>query len=135
MAKSRSRDDLPVAQAIPFAFVLDELEGLELLVRPMFGCRAVYVGERIVMVLRKKGDADSGVWIATEIAHHAALRALLPSLRSIGVLGSGVTAWQNLPEDADTFEDEVLRACALVRAGDPRIGRVPKKRRLRSKRR
>jgi hypothetical protein len=33
-----------------------------------------------------------------------------------------------LPLDADDFEESVLRACALVRAGDARIGKVPKAR-------
>jgi hypothetical protein len=31
-----------------------------------------------------------------------------------------------LPFDAEDFEESVLRACALVRAADPRIGKVPK---------
>lgn len=47
-------------------------------------------------------------------------------MRSVAVLGPGVTGWQNLPETSDDFEDAVLRACALVRAGDLRIGKVPK---------
>jgi hypothetical protein len=55
-------------------------------------------------------------------------------MRSIGVLGDGVTGWQNLPVDGEDFEDEVLRACALVRSGDPRIGKVPKRRTPKSSR-
>jgi hypothetical protein len=48
---------------VPFDFVLDELDGLAPVTRPMFGCTAVYVGERIVMVLRERpGEAhDDGV--------------------------------------------------------------------------
>jgi hypothetical protein len=30
-----------------------------------------------------------------------------------------------LPADADDFEEGVLRVCALVLAGDPRVGKVP----------
>jgi hypothetical protein len=30
-----------------------------------------------------------------------------------------------LPTDADDFEEAALRACELVLAGDPRIGKVP----------
>lgn len=115
------------AAKIPFDFVLEALAPVSPTTRPMFGCTAVYVGERIVFALRKKqGDAhDSGVWLATTEAHHASLRAEFPSLRSIAVLGDGVTGWQNLPEADDDFEESALRACALVRAGDPRIGKVP----------
>lgn len=46
-------------------------------------------------------------------------------MQNISVLGSGVTGWQNLPSRSPDFEDAVLRACALVRGGDPRIGKIP----------
>ncbi len=114
----------------PFAFVLDELAALDPHTRPMFGCTAVYVGERILLVLRERptGPEDNGVWLATSREHHESLRGELPSLRSIGVLSAqGVTGWQCLPVDGHDFEDEVLRACALVHAGDPRIGKIPKR--------
>ena len=114
-------------KTIPFAFVLDELSSLDPWTRPMFGCTAVYVEEKIMFILRdKKSDADNGVWVATTKEHHASLKRELPSLRSITVLGSGETGWQILPIDGDDFEDSVLRACEMVRAGDPRIGKVPK---------
>jgi hypothetical protein len=118
---------------VPFEFVLDELDELAPETRPMFGCLAVYTGERIVMILRERPSAphDNGVWLATTADHHASLRAEFPSLRSITVLGDGVTGWQILPAEADDFEESVLRACALVRSGDPRIGKVPAGRRPR----
>ena len=117
-------------RAVPHAFVLDELEGLGPTTKPMFGCTAVYVDDKIVLVLRDRPSpaADNGVWLATTHEHHASLRAELPSLRSISVLGAGVTGWQLLPADDPGFEDAVLRACALVRARDERIGKVPKPR-------
>jgi hypothetical protein len=123
------------AKKIPFDFVLEELAELSPWTRPMFGCHAVYVDERILFVLRDRGSprCDDGVWIATAREHHRELQREFPSMRSIHVLASGgVTGWQLLPVDADDFEDSVLRACALVRSGDPRIGKVPTKRRSRS---
>jgi hypothetical protein len=113
----------------PYAFVLDELEELSPYTRPMFGCTAVYSGDRILLVLRERptGVSDNGVWLATAREHHASLRSELPSLRSIAVLSDKGTGWQILPADGPDFEEEVLRACALVRAGDPRIGKVPKR--------
>lgn len=118
---------------LPFDFVLDELEPIAPETRPMFGCTAVYAAEKIVMILRERPSvpSDNGVWLATTAEHHASLRGEFPSLRSITVLGDGVTGWQILPADAPDFEESVLRACALVVRGDARIGKVPKARRPR----
>jgi len=93
----------------------------------MFGCLAIYVEDKIVLILRDKRDhtADNGVWLATTEKHHQSLRREFPNMRSIQVLGKKVTGWQILPTDADDFEEAALRACELVLAGDPRIGKVP----------
>ena len=128
-------DLFELRKRIPFDFLLDELAELEPWTRPMFGSHAVYVGDKIVFVVRRKRDpsCDDGLWIATTTEHHETLRREFPSMRSIQVLaGGGVTGWQILPEDSDDFEDSVLRACALVRNGDARIGKVPKPRKPRS---
>jgi hypothetical protein len=50
-------------------------------------------------------------------------------MRSIQVFGKKVTGWQILPADTKDFEAAALRACELVLAGDPRIGKVPGARR------
>ncbi|WP_437599683.1 hypothetical protein [Sorangium sp. So ce590] len=120
-------------QAVPHEFVLEALAPLGPVTRPMFGCVAVYVEEKIVLILRDKPapSQDNGVWLATTEEHHAALRAEFPGMRSIEVLGEGVTGWQVLPADAPDFEEAALLACALIRAGDPRIGKVPGERRKR----
>lgn len=113
---------------IPFEFVLDELAEFEPWTRPMFGCTAVYVGEKIVFILRYKPDQKDGydgIWVATTREHHASLRSELPNLCSIALFGEGETNWQMLPVNAADFEESALLACALVRAGDPRIGKVP----------
>jgi len=116
---------------VPHEFVLDALAELSPRTNPMFGCLAVYVGQKIVLVLRDKRtpDADNGVWLATTPDHHASLRREFPSLRSIKVFGKPVTGWQVLPADAPDFEEAALHACELVMAGDERIGKVPKSRR------
>jgi hypothetical protein len=116
---------------VPFAFVLEALAEREPLTRPMFGCVALYCGDRIVLVLRKRKDHPSmnGVWVATVKEHHASLRRTIPSLRSIPLLGKGETNWQMIPERTEEFERDVLAACALVLARDRRIGTVPKPRR------
>ena len=120
---------------VPHEFVLDALATLSPETRPMFGCLAVYVGEKIIFVLREKGEhpADNGVWLATTKEHHKSLQQEFPSMRSIAVLGSKITGWQILPVDAPDFEAAAMRACELVLAGDPRIGKIPERRRSRTK--
>jgi hypothetical protein len=115
---------------VPHGFVLDALEPAAPWTRPMFGCTAVYVEDKIVLILRDKpGGVDNGVWIATTREHHESLRPLFPSMRSVSVLGAGVTAWQLLPQEEGGFEEEALAAVRMVLAGDPRIGKVPKAKR------
>jgi hypothetical protein len=118
---------------IPFEFVLDALTELEPRTNPMFGCLAVYIGEKIVMALRDKPDSktDNGVWLATTEQHHESLRADFPNMRSITVFGTGVSAWQILPSDTPDFEESALHACELIASRDPRIGKVPKPKRKR----
>lgn len=120
---------------IPFDFVLEELAALKPYTKPMFGCTGVYSGEKILFILRKKGEPanDDGLWIATTAEHHASLQKDLPSMRSIELFGPGPTGWQNIPANELRFEEDVFRAIALALKKDPRIGKVPKSRRPRAK--
>ncbi|HVO56381.1 MAG TPA: hypothetical protein VMT51_01670 [Dongiaceae bacterium] len=127
---------------VPFEFVLDALaEGLSdatpLRTNPMFGCLAVYVGPKIVLILRDRPTArlDNGVWLATKAEHHAGLRHHFPSMRSVGIFGKKITDWQVLPADSPDFETAALRAVEFILAGDPRIGKIPKEKSARAKRR
>jgi len=112
---------------IPHPFVLDAITTLSPYTRPMFGCLAIYVKDKIVLILRDKpkNSADNGVWLATTEEHHQSLRREFPNMRSIQLLGKPITGWQVLPADAPDFESAALRACKLVLAGDPRIGKIP----------
>jgi len=89
-------------KAIPHEFVLDTLSPLSPWTRPMFGCLAVYVEEKIVLILRDKPSSpeDNGVWLATTEQHHESLRRDFPHMRSIKILGEKVTGWQVLPADS-----------------------------------
>jgi len=118
-------------KTLPHEFVLNAIAALSPQTRPMFGCLAVYVEEKIVLILRdRRGEtADNGVWLATTSDHHESLRREFPNLRSIRVLGKKVTGWQVIPADAPDFEEAALRACELIAARDPRIGKIPKTRR------
>ncbi|HEY5916419.1 MAG TPA: hypothetical protein VIU13_03425 [Chryseolinea sp.] len=120
--------------SLPFEFVLEQLYSVDIDIRPMFGCFAIYVNNKIVLILRKKMNfiADNGVWLATNKEHHSSLKQLFPSMRSIKVFGKE-SNWQNLPDDANDFEEMVLRACELIRRGDNRIGRETKAKARRKK--
>jgi len=121
---------------VPHAFVLEAMAALTPETRRMFGCLAVYVGDKIVLILRDRQvqTADNGVWIATTEEHHESLYREFPNMRSIQLLGKKVTHWQLLPVDAPDFEEAALRAVELILARDPRIGKVPaNRRRLQSK--
>jgi hypothetical protein len=115
---------------VPHEFVLDALVELSPVTRPMFGCVAVYLEEKIVLILRDRprSRADNGVWIATTVQHHESLRPEFPRMRSIQVLGKATTGWQVLAADAPDFEEAALHACELILAGDARIGKIPKRR-------
>ena len=112
---------------IAFDFVLEELYSVEPKVRAMFGSHAVYVKDKIVLILRNRDSHpdDNGVWLATSPEHHQSLKKDFPSMRTIALLGSVETAWQNLPVQDECFEEAVMKACKLILRGDPRIGRVP----------
>ena len=118
--------------SIPFPFVLDHLEShnpdLQPETRRMFGCLAVYVGGKLVLILRDQEShpSDNGVWIVTRREHHPSLDQDIPGLRSVALMGAQQgSSWRNMPADFEGFESGVERICTLIRRGDPRIGIVP----------
>jgi hypothetical protein len=117
-------------RTVPHEFVLEALAALAPETRPMFGCLAVYIEDKIVLILRDRpaSPEDNGVWLATTANHHGSLRRDFPSMRSIELFGQETTHWQVLPVDAPDFEEAALRACRLIIARDARIGKVPKRR-------
>ena len=119
-------------RAIPFDFVLEQLAPLRPTTRAMFGSTGVYLEERVVFILRQKGDSDDGVWVCYEPDVEAEVLALFPTLQCIDVLGN-VRSWRKLSARSKTFEDDVLRACKLLVSGDQRLGKLPE--RLKAKKR
>lgn len=126
-AAAKSPTGKKAAKVPAFSFVLDELSDLPILTKPMFGAHAVYHGDKIVLILREKESApeDNGVWVATTPEHHASLHGDFPSMRSITLFGPGLTGWQVVPSDDESFEESALKLCELVRARDPRVGKIP----------
>ena len=119
--------------SVAFEFVLEELYSVEPRVRAMFGSHAVYVRDKIVLILRNKDSYayDNGVWLATAREHHQSLRKDFPSMRTIELFGGAESSWQNLPVEDAHFEEAVMKACKFILRGDARIGKIPKPRKKR----
>jgi hypothetical protein len=118
----------------PHAFVIDALATLNPEVRRMFSGFSVYVGDRIVLMLREhiKSPRDNGVWLVLSEATNPKdpkLKREFPSLRSIEMLEGTIAHWLVIPSDGANFESEALHACDLLLRRDPRIGRIPASRR------
>jgi hypothetical protein len=122
---------------IPFDFILDELFSLDPVVKPMFGCHAIYVGEKIMLIVRDKAgvhEESNGVWIATSFEHHPSLKKEFQSLLPVSILTvqGRETAWQMLHKDDDNFETHVLKICNYIKKRDERFGKIPKKKKIKS---
>jgi hypothetical protein len=120
-------------QKPPYPFVVEALAPLNPEVRRMFSGFAVYLGDRIVCMLRDspKSPQDNGVWLVLSEStnpKNQELRREFPSLRNIELLRNKIGHWLLIPCDSPTFEKEALHACDLLLAHDPRLGRIPKSR-------
>src|ERR1700739_4316510 len=109
----------PKRRSAPYPVILEALAPLEPEVRPMFSGSAVYVGEKIVLMLRDspKQPEDNGVWLVfSETANLAdpRIRKDFPSIRLIKLLGGKIGHWRLIPVDSPTFESEALHACELL---------------------
>jgi len=127
----------PKRRSAPYPFIIEALASLEPEVRPMFSGFAVYVGEKIVLMLRDspKHPEDNGVWLVfSETANLAdpAIRRDFPSLRLINLLGGKIAHWRLIPADSSSFESEALHACELLLRHDTRFGRIPQSRQSRT---
>jgi hypothetical protein len=125
----RARTDVlaPTAKKskkIAYDFVLDALSELGPTTRAMFGSTAVYLGERVLFILRKKGDPDDGVWVAFDEERANDAAAALPNLKPIERLPN-VRSWRKLAENHPEFEDDVLEACRLAGERDGPLGKIP----------
>ena len=111
---------------IPYEFVTDILDGLDYRMQPMFGCQLIYLGNKMILLLRQREKEPqlNGVYVATLPEHYDNLRATLglgdpPQLFS----KNDKKEWLFLPEAHARFESAVVKACQLIKKGDRRIGK------------
>jgi hypothetical protein len=106
-------------QRPPHEFVLEALMPLKPEVRRMFSGFGVYVGDRIVFMLRdhQKSPRDNGVWLVLSDSTRPTdpeLRREFPSIRPIELLRNKIGHWLLIPSDSPSFEMEALHACDLL---------------------
>ncbi len=123
---------MAASRKVPFPFVTDLLSPLNIVIKPMFGCHAIYLREKIMIILRQRDDHEdaNGIWMATSTEHHASLKKEFPSMHSVFLLSDGKkeTEWQMIPVEADDFERSAIRICEMILKGDARVGKIPKAR-------
>lgn len=115
---------------ISFAFILDHLLSTEYVIKPMFGCHGVYAGGRLCLFLmdrerplarREKEPMQKGIYIATISDHVAELMTVFPAAEFEFLKQDKV--WIFVSVETYEFEQYVIKACEMIVAGDPRIGR------------
>jgi hypothetical protein len=96
-----------------------------------FGCRAIYLHGRPVLVLCPGGEPWNGLLIATEHDYQDSIRREFGAAVRHPVLKK----WFYLPEDSEEFESAAMEIVERTGRGDRRVGvetgertRRPKKR-------
>jgi len=95
--------------------------------RAWFGCRAVYLNGRMVLVLCSGEEPWNGLLIPTEKELH---QHLIQDFSGV-VRHPVLKKWLYLPENSEDFESLAMDLVEAVRQGDQRIGIEPKERKAR----
>jgi hypothetical protein len=119
---------LAMTKLVPFDFVFDYLPA-GITVKKMFGMHYIYLGKRIMLILRKSANQPglNGIWVATDKEHHESLKKDIPELGAFVMDGDERHGnWLLIQDTAEDFEGAVIKVCELIAHGDARMGRVPK---------
>ena len=98
--------------------------------RPMFGCLAIYLHGRMVLVLCSGKEPWNGLLVPTDHQFQESLLRDFAGLRQHTVLKK----WLYLPEKSASFESTAPEIVEKIRTGDTRIGVEPKERKTRKRR-
>jgi len=109
----------------PLLWVVESLEEEpSYLAKSMFGCLAVYLHGRLMLVLASGEEPWNGLLIPTEHQHHD---ALVKEFQAV-VQHSVLKKWLYLPEATEDFESVAQDIVEAVRMNDQRFGVEPKER-------
>lgn len=107
-------------------WLIDPLvEDPTLIIRAMFGGKAVYFRGRFILFLVDKEEPWRGVLIPTERSHQPSLITDFPAVSPHPVLPK----WLYLPETADSFETDASQLVTLAQRDDDRVGIIPPQKR------
>jgi hypothetical protein len=95
--------------------------------RAWFGCRAIYLHGKLMLVLCSGEEPWNGVLIATEKELHDSIRQDFETVVQHPLLKK----WLYLPENSEDFESVSSEIVERVRIGDQRFGVEPKERKRR----
>lgn len=125
----RERKERKVTIIHPLLWVIEPLEAdPTLVIRAMFGGKAVYVRGRFVLYLTAKAEPWCGVLVPCDRPDHASLLQDFPTLVPHSILPK----WLYLSESIPSFERDAAALVRAIRQGDARIGIEPAERRKRS---
>jgi len=115
---------------MPFDFLLDYLPAT-VVVKPAVGMYYIYFEGKIVLIFRKliKNSQHNGLWIATRREDHASLKTETPAITDFLFDEGEVfdSAWLQLQDEHEDFEEAAIRICELVSRRDKRIGKATPK--------
>jgi hypothetical protein len=89
--------------------------------KPMFGCQAVYLFGRLILVLAAKEEPWNGLLVCTSREFHSTLICEYPGLQPHPILGK----WLYLSQTHDGFDETAQELVLQIVKNDPRIGVEP----------
>jgi hypothetical protein len=120
-----SRKKITKPKAHPLLWVVESLmEEPSYLEKPMFGCLAIYLHGRLMIVLASGEEPWAGVLIPTERQFHDAIVKEFFDVVQHSVLKK----WLYLPEATEDFEIVASDIVEAIRMNDQRFGVEPKER-------
>jgi hypothetical protein len=117
-----------MALPVPFDFVFDYLP-TGIIVKKMFGMHYIYLGKRIMLILRKSNDQPewNGIWVATGKEHHESLKNNIRELGAFFLSGNERHGhWLLMKDNVEDFEGAAIKVCEMIAHGDARIGKETK---------
>lgn len=119
------------ADKIPYVFILEYLTGVDLTIKPMFGCYAIYLHGKLCLFLvqrdkptipgRVRPEEQNGIYVATTTDYAEGLKQIFKAAEFQMLKDKKV--WIFLNEKSERFEQHAVRACEMIKSGDIRIGR------------
>ena len=104
--------------------IMDEPSYIE---RSMFGCLAIYLHGRMVLLLSEGEEPWNGLLIPTDHEHH---KSIVNEFNYI-VQHPVLKKWLYLPENTEDFESAASEIIHAIEINDPRFGVEPKERKPR----